>query len=182
MTFASLFVALFLVWAPSRLLQGAGIAPPPEAGVVQVAGMAITSAGAALAAWCVLAFAVIGKGTPAPFDPPRRLVARGPYGVVRNPMYVGAVGALAGAALYFRSGALLLYAGAFFLAAHLLVTLYEEPTLARMFGAEYEAYRGRVGRWWPRRARHGGGGGDDEAATTAGERGARRPGTGRWRA
>ena len=104
----------------------------------------------ALALWCVFTFPVIGKGTPAPFDPPRRLVVRGPYRFVRNPMYIGAAIALAGAALFYESAALACYAGVFFLVAHAFVMLYEEPTLEAKFGAEYDGYRRRVPRCWPR--------------------------------
>jgi protein-S-isoprenylcysteine O-methyltransferase Ste14 len=107
-------------------------------------------AGGALALWCIVTFALAGRGTPAPFDPPRKLVVQGPYRYVRNPMYVGAVLALCGAALFYRSIPLFGYAALFLLATHLFVVVYEEPTLARLFGSEYEKYRARVGRWLPR--------------------------------
>ncbi|HKA86920.1 MAG TPA: isoprenylcysteine carboxylmethyltransferase family protein [Haliangiales bacterium] len=148
--YATLFVAFFLVFLPARVLEWSGLRAPPAAGAAQVAGIAIVVAGGALCLWCILAFATIGRGTPAPFDPPRRLVVRGPYRFVRNPMYLGAGVALAGAALYYRSPSLLAYVGVFLLALHLLVVLYEEPTLARTFGEEYDAYRARVRRWLPR--------------------------------
>jgi len=109
------------------------------------------SLGGALALWCVATFALVGKGTPAPFDPPRRLVMRGPYRIVRNPMYLGAVFALAGAALYYESWPLVGYTALFLLATHLFVVWYEEPTLRRTFGQEYDAYCRRVRRWWPTR-------------------------------
>jgi protein-S-isoprenylcysteine O-methyltransferase Ste14 len=112
--------------------------------------MLIGAVGAAVALWCIFTFATIGRGTPAPFDPPRRLVIRGPYRFVRNPMYIGAGLALASAALFYESLPLLGYAGLFFLATHVFVVLYEEPTLRRTFGEEYEAYCRQVGRWWPR--------------------------------
>src|SRR5436853_491 len=82
----------------------------------RVAGIVIGTAGAAVALWCIFTFAFIGIGTPAPFDPPRRLVIEGPYRFVRNPMYIGAGLALAGAALFYWSLALLGYTGLFFLA------------------------------------------------------------------
>ena len=102
-----------------------------------------------LALACILTFVFVGKGTPAPFDPPRRLVIQGPYRFVRNPMYLGAGFALAGAALFYQSIPLLGYAGLFILITHLFVVLYEEPALQRIFDGDYEAYRRRVGRWWP---------------------------------
>jgi len=64
-------------------------------------------------------------------------------------MYTGAGLALAGAALFYESVFLLLYVGIFLLAAHLFVVLYEEPTLRRTFGGDYEAYCHRVRRWRP---------------------------------
>ena len=111
--------------------------------------MLIGALGAALALWCIFTFASLGRGTPAPFDPPRRLVIRGPYRFVRNPMYIGAGLALAGAALFCQSLPLLSYTVVFFLVAHLFVLWYEEPTLRRTFGQEYDAYTERVRRWWP---------------------------------
>jgi len=148
-TYAALFIGLVLVYVPSRLLAWSGIVRPEAIEVQQVAGMVIGAAGAAVALWCIFTFASIGRGTPAPFDPPRRLVIQGPYRFVRNPMYIGAGLALAGAALFYESLPLLGYAGVFFLATHLFVVLYEEPTLRRTFGQEYESYCQQVRRWWP---------------------------------
>jgi protein-S-isoprenylcysteine O-methyltransferase Ste14 len=148
--FATVFIALVLVYLPARLLARAGIGPPAEIALPQVAGMIIAGAGAVIALWCVLTFAVIGKGTPAPFDPPRLLVTRGPYHWVRNPMYIGAAIAMAGAALFYQSFTLLAYSAGFLVTAHLFVLLYEEPALRRSFGPDYQAYCDRVGRWWPR--------------------------------
>src|SRR5450631_479492 len=82
-------------------------------------------------------------------DPPRRLVVRGPYRFVRNPMYISAGLALAGAALFYESLPLLGYIGLYFVATHLFVVWYEEPVLRHTFGQEYEAYCRRVRRWWP---------------------------------
>ena len=67
-------------------------------------------------------------------------------------MDIGAGMTLAGAALYYESLSIFIYAGLFFLITHLFVVLYEEPTLRRTFGTEYEAYFRRVRRWWPRRS------------------------------
>ena len=149
-TYAALFIGFLLVFVPARLLTWSGITRPPAIGLPQIVGMVMAAAGAALALWCILTFAVVGRGTPAPFDPPRRLVVGGPYRTVRNPMYIGAGLALAGAALFYQSRALLTYAAAFLLITHLFVTWYEEPTLQRTFGEDYETYRSSVRRWWPR--------------------------------
>ena len=149
-TYSTLFIGFLLVFLPARILSRAGISRPDRIGISQVAGMLIVLFGALLAAWCILTFVVIGRGTPAPFDPPRRLVANGPYGFVRNPMYVGALFTLAGAALFYQSCSLLLYCAFFGLTLHILVLAYEEPTLRETFGAEYDAYCHQVPRWVPR--------------------------------
>lgn len=118
---------------------------------MQILGVIVAVLGVSLALWCVLVFAVVGRGTPFPFDPPRHLVVRGPYRFVRNPMAIGVGSALTGAALFYESWPLAAFAGSFFLIIHLFVVLYEEPTLRRMFSDDYVAYCDAVRRWWPRR-------------------------------
>ena len=148
-TYATLFIGLVLIYVPARVLSWSGIVRPAVIGVPQFAGMVIGAAGGAVALWCIFTFAIIGRGTPAPFDPPRRLVVQGPYRFVRNPMYIGAGLALVGAALFYESWPLLGYTGLFFLVTHLFVVWYEEPTLRRTFEQEYAAYCRQVRRWWP---------------------------------
>ena len=140
-----------LVFLPARILSWSGIVPPASIGASQVAGMIVGAIGAVVALWCVATFILIGRGTPAPFDPPQQLVVAGPYLFVRNPMYLGAGLLLAGAALFYKSWALLGYAAAFLLVMHLFAVIYEEPTLRATFGASYEHYCKRVHRWWPTR-------------------------------
>ena len=149
-TYAAIFISLVLIYVPGRLLCRFGIVRPDSMEVQQVAGLVVGTAGAAIALWCVIAFITSGRGTPAPFDPPRRLVIRGPYRYVRNPMYIGAAVALAGAALFYESLPLLGYGDLLLLVAHLFVVWYEEPTLRRTFGKEYETYCHQVRRWRPR--------------------------------
>jgi len=95
-------------------------------------------------------FAVKGLGTPAPVFPPRHLVVSGLYCYVRNPMYVAVIAVIAGQALVFANLRLLAYGAAVWLAFHLFVLFFEEPTLQRAFGAEYEAFCAGVPRWTPR--------------------------------
>jgi protein-S-isoprenylcysteine O-methyltransferase Ste14 len=147
--YAAVFIGLVLIYVPARLIAWTGIVQPETFGVQQVVGIVIGTAGAVLALWCIFTFGTIGQGTPAPFDPPRRLVIRGPYRFMRNPMYIGAGLALGGAALYYGSLPMLGYCLLFFLIAHLFVIGYEEPRLRRTFGDEYETYCRQVGRWWP---------------------------------
>jgi protein-S-isoprenylcysteine O-methyltransferase Ste14 len=149
-TYAALFIGILLIFLPNQILSSTGITRPSVTGAWQVAGMLLGVSGAALALACILTFVFVGKGTPAPFDPPRRLVVQGPYRLVRNPMYLGAGLALAGAALFYQSIPLLAYAGLFLLITHFLVVLYEEPTLRQTFEKDYVAYCQRTGRWWPK--------------------------------
>jgi protein-S-isoprenylcysteine O-methyltransferase Ste14 len=149
LTYATLFIAFVLIYLPARVLAWAGVPRPAIMGWPQIGGLIVGSVGACIALCCVLVFAVIGKGTPAPFDPPRRLVIRGPYRFVRNPMYLGAAVALAGAALFYTSAALLAFVALFLVVTHLFVILYEEPTLHGSFGLEYAEYCHSVHRWLP---------------------------------
>ena len=96
-------------------------------------------------------FVFEGRGTPAPVAPTEKLVVGGPFRWVRNPGYVAVVSMLLGQGLVLASPAVLVYAAAIALAFHLFVLLYEEPTLRRTYGAEYDAYCRRVPRWIPRR-------------------------------
>jgi protein-S-isoprenylcysteine O-methyltransferase Ste14 len=98
----------------------------------------------------VLRFVREGQGTPVPVAPTVQLVVGGTFRYVRNPGYVAVVSLLVGQALLFGSGAVLLYALAVAVAFHTFVILYEEPTLRRQFGPEYEAYCRKVPRWLPR--------------------------------
>src|SRR5947209_19256772 len=84
LTYATLFIGLLLVFVPDRILAPAGIVRPATIGLLQILAMLVIVAGAGLAIASILTFAFIGKGTPAPFDPPRKLVVAGPYRWVRN--------------------------------------------------------------------------------------------------
>ena len=134
------------VYVPLLLTRGL----PPATGAWRVLGILVLAAGASIYAWCVWDFATFGRGTPAPIDAPKRLVARGLYRVTRNPMYVGVLSVILGWAIRYRSVVLLLYALGLWGCFQAFILLYEEPHLRRVFGAEYEAYRARVGRWLPR--------------------------------
>jgi protein-S-isoprenylcysteine O-methyltransferase Ste14 len=105
--------------------------------------------------WCVRDFYVAGKGTLAPWDPPKHLVIVGLYRFTRNPMYVGVLLLLAGWDLLAASPWLAGYTVILALAFHLRVVLYEEPTLAQKFGGEWERYAAAVPRWLPSLPRRG---------------------------
>ena len=106
--------------------------------------------GVLLLAICVVEFAHRGRGTLSPADPPRKLVVQGPYRWVRNPMYLAVTLILLGEVLLTRSPGLLLYWVLWFAVVNLFIRAYEEPSLRRQFGAEYERYTAAVPRWLPR--------------------------------
>lgn len=136
-------------WIP-WLLPHAPVPPPPA----WWPGLLLVAAGGALYAWCAAEF-VRGLGTPFPLAETETLVVRGPYRVVRNPMYLAVLCAILGWAVFLRSAWVLGYAALFALAVTLFVAVIEEPRLQRRFGASYSEYRSRVRPWrprWPRRA------------------------------
>jgi protein-S-isoprenylcysteine O-methyltransferase Ste14 len=124
--------------------------PVPYWAPVRVLGMILLVAGLIVLVQAFVRFVVEGFGTPAPIAAPERLVVGGVYRYVRNPMYVAVLAAIVGQALLLGRLGLLLYAGAGWLIVAAFVRWYEEPTLARRFGADYEAYRRAVPAWWPR--------------------------------
>ncbi|MGH9581035.1 MAG: methyltransferase family protein [Terriglobales bacterium] len=152
--YASTFLFFVAIYVPWFQLRPAGAVLDPERfSIAQWAGVPIALAGFLLALYCAWAFAFHGLGTPAPFDPPRKLVIRGPYRWVRNPMYVGMGAFLAGQALTFPAPwrhATFYYLLGVMVAVSLFVLFYEEPTLRRLFRAEYAEYCRKTPRWLPR--------------------------------
>jgi protein-S-isoprenylcysteine O-methyltransferase Ste14 len=115
-------------------------------------GVLLSVPGFAVALRCVWDFAWTGHGTPAPVAPPKKLVVTGFYRYVRNPMYVGFVAGWVGLwiVLGHANPLAIGIAVAVVLGVHLFVIFYEEPTLRRKFGADYENYCRHVSRWRPR--------------------------------
>ena len=138
------------VAVPALLLTRVTEPWPFDLGPFRFAGLPVLAAGAVLGLWCIVDFVRVGRGTPAPWDPPARLVTRGPYVWVRNPMYAGVLLVVAGEAVLYESGLLAVYAGALFLAFHLFVRFHEEPNLRRRFGDDYGRYLSSTPRWLPR--------------------------------
>jgi protein-S-isoprenylcysteine O-methyltransferase Ste14 len=122
----------------------------PYANGVRWVGGVLLLLGSSVLVHAFAKFVIDGLGTPAPIAPTARLVIRGVYRYVRNPMYLAVLTVIAGQAMLFGSTSLVLY-GAFIAVAFVLfVRFYEEPTLRATFGAEYDAYCRAVPRWWPR--------------------------------
>jgi len=145
--FTILVPGTVVVLIPWVVLRGGDGLRPTSAPMLWIPGVLAAAAGAALYFVCLAGFIRHGRGTPAPIDPPRRLVVGGPYRRTRNPMYLAVLSMVVGEALLFGSPRLALYAVLLASAFHLFVVLYEEPTLSRLFGAEYDAYRRSVPRW-----------------------------------
>jgi len=118
---------------------------------LRVAGGVLIAAGVAVLVTAFVRFVAEGAGTPAPAAPTQHLVIGGLYRYVRNPMYLAVVATIVGQALVLGQPALLLYAAAADAAMAAFVHGYEEPTLRRQFGAQYQAYQRAVPAWWPRR-------------------------------
>jgi protein-S-isoprenylcysteine O-methyltransferase Ste14/ADP-ribose pyrophosphatase YjhB (NUDIX family) len=143
--------ATIIVVIPAYILRATGT--EGEGGVLRLVGLVPLVIGIAILAWCFAGFIVEGEGTPAPYDPPHRLVTGRLYGWMRNPMYVAVITILLGEAMFYGSVALLLWAVVALIMFNFFVVLYEEPTLRRRFGAPYEAYLEHVPRWIPSRPR-----------------------------
>jgi protein-S-isoprenylcysteine O-methyltransferase Ste14 len=133
----------------------AGLVPPviasvdPWRGVVWAPGLAVMFAGAFVLFWCVRDFYISGKGTLAPWDPPRKIVTVGLYRFVRNPMYIGVLLLVLGWSLYLSSVLLTLYMFMLATGFHIRVIIYEEPWMETQFGEEWKTYKASVSRWVP---------------------------------
>ena len=157
-TMAVLGSALFFAVAPSSV---AGLVPwwitgwefrPPffDLDATRAVGILLIVAGLPGLVDSFARFALQGLGTPAPIAPTQNLVMTGLYRYVRNPIYVALVAVILGQAALFGDQRLLLYGVLVWLAFHIFVLAYEEPTLRQSYGAEYESYRANVPRWLPR--------------------------------
>jgi len=149
--------SLFFAVAPGMV---AGVVPwwltgwetgsPPWWSPLRVLGALVLVAATVLLVQAFVRFVVEGLGTPAPAAPTAHLVVGGLYRYVRNPMYLAVGGAIVGQALLLSRPVLLVYAAAISVANSAFVHWYEEPTLRRQFGADYDTYRQAVPGWLPR--------------------------------
>ncbi len=147
--------AVFFVLAPGVV---AGLVPwwftgwrvRPLWGPLRLLGVVLLVVGVGVLLRAFVQFVAEGIGTPAPVAPTERLVVSGLYRYVRNPMYLAVLGTIVGQALILGQVVLFIYALAVGLAFVAFVRGYEEPTLRRRYGAEYESYQRKVPGWWPR--------------------------------
>lgn len=144
---SALFVSLWTWFFPRWFAAGR----PLDVALAPV-NLALMIIGGAIMIACVWQFAWTGHGTPAPFDPPRRLVVKGLYRWVRNPMYVGMALFLIGEALALPviTREMLILLAVLAVAVNVFIRVYEEPTLRRLFGDDYVQYCANVRRWIPR--------------------------------
>jgi protein-S-isoprenylcysteine O-methyltransferase Ste14 len=149
---------LFLIVAPGTVI---GVIPwlisrwkvqpaPPGFFIFQFFGAVVLMASILILLEAFTRFALQGIGTPAPVLPTRHLVVTGFYRYVRNPMYVALVLAILGQSMILGNPSLVLYAAFVWLVSHVFVVVYEEPTLRKTFGDEYDVYCAHVSRWIPR--------------------------------
>jgi protein-S-isoprenylcysteine O-methyltransferase Ste14 len=117
---------------------------------LRVLGAVLIVAGAGVLVHAFARFVVEGLGTPAPVAPTEHLVVGGLYRYVRNVMYIAVTTTIVGQALLLGQAVLLVWAAVAWAAMAAFVVSYEEPTLARRYGAQYEEYRRAVPAWWPR--------------------------------
>ena len=137
---ATVVVPLLILWwtGEASVWLGSGV------------GLLLIAVGLVFVVWTIRLFSTIGDGTLAPWDPTAKLVVRGPYLHVRNPMISGVAFVLGGEVCALRSKALFLWFVAFVVVNAVYIPLVEEPGLLRRFGEDYEAYRTNVPRWLPR--------------------------------
>lgn len=138
------------IWLARRNAVTLRLADSMPSTLLQLLGVGVLGIGLLLFASSLRRFATEGEGTLAPWDPPRRLVVRGPYRYVRNPMISGVILILFGEALLLLSRAHFMWALTFFAINAVYIPLFEEPQLAGRFGEDYNEYRSNVPRLVPR--------------------------------
>jgi len=146
---------LFLIIAPGCVAGYVPLAllrrgPHIETGLWAWLALPLWGIGAVIVLWSFWNFLIQGRGTPAPIDPPKELVAVGFYRYTRNPMYVGVLLVIIGHVLWFGFWTLLIYAVIVFSAFNTFIAYYEEPTLRKKFGMTYDEYCQQVPRWLPK--------------------------------
>jgi protein-S-isoprenylcysteine O-methyltransferase Ste14 len=133
------------VWAPQRMISAHASSAPP---VLQVIGGLLFVLGVIGYFWCAILF-VKAQGTPAPVSPTKWPVVTGPYRINRNPMYTSVLAVIFSQAVFYQSRLVTFYGAGVAVCFHLFVVIYEERTLLRQFGADYEAFCRHVPRWFP---------------------------------
>ncbi len=150
---AAVFIPALLVYLEGGINPGWGLSPKS---IIVFPGIVLIGCGLLMAYHTVRLFFKYGEGTPAPWEPPPRLVIRGAYRHVRNPMITSVLAILLGESLALGSIYILIWFGVFFVMNNFYFIFIEEPGLVRRFGGEYIDYKRHVPRWVPRRRPYGG--------------------------
>ena len=146
---ALVFIPGAILWLSAGSPGAMALAGPEQARFW--IGALLGGTGLFFAAWTVRLFVKVGKGTPAPWAPPKKLVVRGPYRHVRNPMLTSVNVMLVAESLLLGSWYLAGWMLVFFLLNTVFFIFFEEPGLERRFGEDYRRYKANVPRWIPRR-------------------------------
>lgn len=145
----ALFWIVFLFFLPDLVMYIVGgselltFSPLPNLGIAAFAIFSI------LGLWSGITMSVMGQGTPLPTDCPNKLVIKGPYRLVRNPMAVAGIGQGISIGLYFGALAVIVYALIGAVLWHYFVRPAEEEDLEKRFGEGYLDYKGKVKCWLP---------------------------------
>ncbi len=118
--------------------------------VFLIIGIILFILGLFLAIWTMVLFNNIGKGTPAPWNPPKNLVIEGPYCYVRNPMIIGILLILTSEYFLLNSIQILWWVILFFIINNIHFRIFEEKQLEKNFGEDYIKYKKNVPMWLPR--------------------------------
>jgi protein-S-isoprenylcysteine O-methyltransferase Ste14 len=143
-----IFIPAVILWISGRLGYSLNFATANQF-LFWLAVLA-ASIGLCLSIWTATLFVKFGKGTPAPWDPPKKLVIRGPYRYVRNPMIISVMLMLLAEALLFQSWPIAAWLAVFFIGNSLYFPLVEEKSLEKRFGDDYREYKAHIRRWIPR--------------------------------
>jgi protein-S-isoprenylcysteine O-methyltransferase Ste14 len=139
-----------IVLVPAVLLWATDTLNGPAHPLALAVGGVCALVGVSVAAWTSRLFVTLGEGTPAPWDPPSKLVVDGPYRYVRNPMISAVMLVLLAEALLFGSWPIAYWLMIFAIANMIYFPLFEEPGLEKRFGEAYRRYKANVPRWFPR--------------------------------
>ena len=143
------FVWLVFVEGPAEAMdlnENSGW-PRWQGATLQLVGGALMLLGVVCFVYCSGLFASVGRGTPVPAEPPKRLVTNGLYRYSRNPIYVAYAAVLLGEFLWFGHATLLAYLCLYLLAVQTVIVIWEEPVLRKRFGEDYSRYTREVRRW-----------------------------------
>jgi protein-S-isoprenylcysteine O-methyltransferase Ste14 len=142
------FIPAAILWIAEHLKFSSRLSRPGH--FLFWLGILAAGIGLCLSIWTVALFMRFGKGTPAPWEPPKKLVIRGPYCYVRNPMIIGVLFMLLAEAILFQSWPIAVWMIVFFIGNAIYFPLIEEKSLEKRFGDSYREYKANVRRWIPR--------------------------------